>query len=502
MDLPPVVVIDIDGLRPDMLSAGLEAGRFPNLARVFGGTTLERGLLIPALACAPSITFASQACLVTGAHPRQHRVPGSQFFDRFGRLSQGTPRNFAFDIGGELAFDDAIRTFTDGLAGDCLQSPTMFEQLGEMGLSSAVIHHMYARGAGEWRRPSLLNMGRLTKGPGPLRMSAEEYDRSSLDEALDYLDEAGLPDLLWTYFLGNDSVSHAQGPFIQPSYLEDTLDPLIGELWQAVEDRQSKNRPSPLWVVCSDHGHMNVLADDQHSIHLGFPFERELTPLFDSLGLDVLDFPGEDPHIEAVFSDNGGSAYVYVKSHSGGWNARPSLSQDVLPVGRAFWQAHRSGRLAPDLEGALSAVFVRDVEREGWCARYQALTPEGELLSLEDWFHRQPPGDYADPVHRLDNLAGPVTGDLLLLSNLPGGYYFGSPSISLHGGLHPQDSQAVLFFGWPGVKADVWDAAQEAIQTAIWRRCRVEGGRQPSTADLWTGLQVLFAQAGRERPQL
>ncbi len=482
----PIIVIDVDGLRPDMVAGGLDSDRLPHLGRLFGSEA-DR-LWVPVLACAPSITYASQACLATGAHPGQHGVPGSQYFDRFGLNSSHTPRHYAFDTGEILALDDAVLAFTDGLAADCLQEPTIYEQLAARGIDSAVISYMYARGAGEWRRPSLIDLGRLTKAPGPLALSAEAYDGKSLDRVLDYLAEKGLPGLLWVYLLGNDHESHAHGPQAQESYIEQQLDPLIGWLAQGVQAAQHSGDPPPLWVLCSDHGHRAVPGDDRHSLRLGFPFEREIGPLFDDLGLDVLDFPGEDPAMDAVFASNGASAFVYLKQRDQVWNLPPQFERDVLPVAQAFWQEHRSGRRVPDLHGALSAVLLRDVERDGWYGRYRALTPQGEMVSLEEWFEVLPANEYADPVNRLDNLAGPMAGDLLVLSNLSEGYYFGGAMHSVHGGLHPEESRATLLFGWPGGPAR-W---QPAVQTAVLDRCRNENGRQPSTCDLWTGLQAIL----------
>ena len=78
--------LDIDGLRPDVFRAALEQNQLPNISRILGRKEerLSRGLVVPATAPAPSITFCSQACLFTGAHPQDHGIPGNQFFDRFG----------------------------------------------------------------------------------------------------------------------------------------------------------------------------------------------------------------------------------------------------------------------------------------------------------------------------------------------------------------------------------------------------------------------------------
>jgi hypothetical protein len=488
----PLVIIDIDGLRPDSFAETVKSGRAPNFARLFGGQNFSRGLLQPALAPAPSITFASQASIITGAHPSQHGIPGSEFFDRHGLNSQKSPRHYAFDVGGTLSVDDAVRSFTDGLAGRCLQAPTLYEQAAPHGIRAAVIGHMYARGAETWRPASVVKLARLTKGKGWLRIEARDFDRHLLENALEYLDDHPFPDIFTTYFLGLDHESHAHGPSAQTDYLADVLDAYIGELWEKVRSSLPDPAQPPIWVVVSDHGHIRVKADDRHSLHLSFPFDRELAPLFDALGLDVHDFPGEDPHSDAVIALNGGMAHGYLRRRKGRWAEPPVFEHDVLPVAKAFWEGHRSGRYDPNLEGSLACVLLRDVEKEGWNAPYRALTPEGEIRSLETWFASQPQELYADPVHRLQNLSGPMSGDLVLVSNYAGGFYFSGITQGVHGGLHPEDSNATLAFGWPGASEEAWSGAQEAIRRAIQKRCQAEGGRQPSNADMLTGVRAVL----------
>jgi hypothetical protein len=490
MDAPEhLILIDIDGLRPDVLLQAIDEGRLPNITRFLGGS--ERFLRVEALAPAPSITFASQACLFTGAHPRQHGVPGNQFFDRFGAQSHGVPRHYAFDIGDTLAADDAVRVFSDSLAARCLQVPTLYEKLGQRGWKSVVASHMYATGADTWLPPSLVDLARLTKGGHLLGIGPGEFDRRTLQNALEYLDHHDLPEVITLYFMGVDHESHRLGPQAQAGYLCEALDPLVGRLWEVVGEKE-KGSIQIATAVFSDHGQIGVPADDRHSLRLAFPFEREIGHLFDALGLDVHDFPGEDPNCDAVVASNGGMAHVYLQNRRARWADPPDFERDILPVAQAFWEAHSSGRYATELEGALAGVLVRNVERNGWQAGYQALTPQGEMVSLEDWFRSQPADLYADPVHRLDNLAGERSGDLLLISNYEQGFYFGGIHAGVHGGLHPQDSNATMVFGWPGCSQETWDQASRAILAAITARCQEEGGRRPATADLLTGLSALI----------
>ncbi len=452
--------------------------------------------MIPVSAPAPSITFCSQACLFTGEHPAEHGLPGNQFFDRFAY----PPRHFAFDVGDTLAVDDAVRVFTDSLAAGRLQVPTIYEQLAEIGKSSVVAGNMYAQGASTWIKPSLANIARFTKGGNLFGMSSREYDQDILNRLIAHLQTSGLPDLITMYFMGLDHDSHALGPDRgQMSYLVDHIDPMLSELIAALES----HRPLSDFLVAlfSDHGQIGVIPDDRHSLKMGFPFDRELGHFFEALGLDVHDFPGEDPACDAVLALNGGLAYVYLQNKTGHWADAPNFARDVLPVGRAFWEAHLEGKYAPEVQGALAGVLIRDVERAGWAAPYEALTPEeagdphGSLVPLGDWFAAQPVGLYLDPVNRLNHLASPLAGDIVLISNYADGYYFGSEISGVHGGLHPDDSLATLAYGWPGASLAEWVPMGQAILDAIGARCRAEQGRVPTTADMWIGLQAAISKS-------
>ncbi len=487
-----MLLLDIDGLRADVLESVLTQKQAPNLARLLGGEDFARGLLRPVVASAPSITFTSQACLFTGEHPAQHGVPGNQFFDRFGSHSNGVPRHYAFDVGDTLAADDAVRVFTDGLASGCLLVPTLYEQVAERGWRSVVAGHMYARGATSWLRPSLVNLTRFTKGGKLFGMDAATYDRTTLNRVCNDLSEYGTPNLLTVYFMGVDHESHAHGPQAQKSYLIEVLDGLVGELWNAILDTCLPSAPKPICLIFSDHGQIGVPADDHHSLRLSFPYDRELGHLFDALGLDVHDFPGEDPACDAVVASNGGLAMVYLQNRHLHWADSPDFKRDVLPVARAFWQAHESGRYATELEGAVAGVLVRNVERNGWNASYQALTSQGEVISLSEWFESQPANLYIDPVNRIQNLASALSGDLIVISNYAEGFYFASPLKGMHGGLNPGDSWAALALGWPDVSEDAWLTAKQTFTQSIEQRCLVERQRLPATADVLVGLKALL----------
>jgi hypothetical protein len=495
MNMPRrLVILDIDGLRRDVFVRALADGAAPSLARLLGGAEAKHGLHFEPVSNAPSITFCCQSSIFTGAHPEAHGVMGNQFFDRFGTHSHGVPRHYAFDVGDTLAVDDAVLVFTGevGLAGETL-SPTVktiYERARERGLTSTVVYNMIARGATHWIKPDLVDIARFTKGGGLIGLSSEQYDGEMLNRTLAHLRGGARPDVLTGYFMGLDHHSHFEGPDHQYGYLTRVVDAQIGRL--VSELTALGLMEGALFVVLSDHGQIAVVPDDRHSLRLSFPFDREMGYLFDALGLDVHDLPGEDPACDAVVASNGGLAHVYLQNRKGRWADRPRFADDVLPVAQAFWEAHQTGRYADDLRGALAMVLVRDVERGGWDADYGALTPEGQLQPIPDYVAAHPEIKTADALHRLKHLASPVSGDLVLLSNYAEGFYFGGPLKGMHGGLHPEDSEAVLSLGWPGGTPEQIAFLREAAHGAVTDRCRNEGRRRAGIVDMMTAVSAVM----------
>jgi len=478
-----LVVIAVDGLRRDAFERTLAAGDLPNIARIVGGREAETACHVDALSTAPSITFTAQASIFTGQHPGAHGIAGNESFDRLGRISGGRPRHFGFDVGYTLAVDDAIAVFTDGLASRFLseETPTLYETAAAHGLTSVVAHHMVARGAGAWLPPDIVDIARFTKGKGILGLEAGAYDRGMLDRLVGYLDAGNRPDTLTAYFMGLDHHSHVHGPASQPGYLRDVIDPQVGRLLDALQTHGMLE--GALFGLVSDHGQIEVVPDDRHSIRLGFPFDRELGHLFEALGLDVHDVPGEDPACDAVVGLNGGQAHVYLQNRTGRWADPPRHAEDVLPVAEAFREMNQTGRYEDELQGSLDLILVRDAEHEGWQGEYRAYGGDGQTQSLVGYLAAHPELDYADGANRIRLAAGSCTGDLILLANGREGYYFGAPTTGVHGGLYLEESKVVLTFACPSGSPEQVAWLRETVAGVVADRCANEGNRQPSVAD-------------------
>jgi hypothetical protein len=490
-----LLVIDIDGLRQDVFHQALVENRIPHLASLLGGEENNFGFHLDPVSPFPSITFCAQSTIFTGQNPAAHGIPGNQFYDRFGKNTGGVPRFYAFDVGDALAYDDAVFTFTGsiGLLGQTIDSSalTLYERAARQGLSSTVVYHMVSRGAANWIRPSLLDIARFTKGGGLIGMSSEQYDHEMMEKALAHLRSGARPDILTVYFMGLDHTSHQEGPQAQLGYLSRVVDAEVGRLIS--ELRANSLLDGRLVAVVSDHGQIRVIPDDRHSLRLSFPFDREMGYLFDALGLDVHDKPREGPDTDAVVASNGGMAQVYLRRRSANWDAAPRFSADVLPVAQAFWAAHQTGQYSQDLLGALSLVLVRNVEMEGWYAQYQALAPSGEILSVEAYLREHPEIRVVEAAARLRSLAGPLSGDLILVSNYAEGFYFGGPTVGVHGGLHPEDSLAVASLGWVGASARQMEWLEEIARETGQARRTAENRSHASLADLLPLLARLLS---------
>ncbi len=488
--MPRVVVLDIDGLRPDVLDRALAEGRAPGLARIL---TPGRTLPVEAVSTAPSITFCAQTAMFTGVAPRESNVVGNQFFDRFGSWSEGQPHFYAFDVGDLLAVEDAPRIFTkpDGLLGTLIPASvsTLYEHAARNGLTSTVVYNMVGRGATEWITPSLIDIARFAKGGGLFGIEPARFDDEMTTRALQHLHSGSRPDVLTLYFLGLDHVSHHEGPAEQLPYLEHTLDADVRQIMAALESHDMLT--DTIFVVASDHGQIAVKDDRRHSLRLSFPFDNELAHVFHALGLDVHDYPGEAPACDAVVASNGGLAQVYLQHRQGNWATPPRFEADVLPVARAFWQAHLTGAYSQELQGSLAMILARDVERDGWSAPYQAVTIDGQLVSVEAYLAATPGLETRSAPWRLQRLASPYAGDLILVANYADGFYFSVPMKGVHGGLASADSRAVLSFSQPFGDAQAAETTLAKLKAAIADRCQRDA-RSPDVSDLTGALLALL----------
>jgi hypothetical protein len=488
-----IVIIDIDGLRRDVFQAALSEGGIPHIEKVLGGHAAH----VDALSVAPSITFAAQAAIFTGEHPTRTGIPGNDFFDRVGKahISGGHPRHYDFSVGDTKAYDDAVLVFVNDLADKTLSADveTIYESAAAHGLTSLVVNNMYARGATHVVRPSIVDIARFTKGRGIFGLQDGAYDDKMIASLASTLQDVGeAPNIITAYFMGLDHHSHKYGPSSQRAYLEEYIDPQVGELVATLEGYMPIE--DALFVIVSDHGQIATPGDDPHSIRLGFPFDMELSPLFHALGLDLHDIPGEDPAVDAVVGLNGGFAHVYLRHREDDWPVIPRFEDDILRVADAFHEMNDTGKYRDELQNTLEFILVKNAEADGWGGDYHVHLSDGTLQDFPSWLAEHTDIPLADAHNRVRLAANHMSGDLILGTKAGEGVYFGAEGLKgVHGSLHHGDSQAVLSFGVPSLTANDGHGFANDVYRVISQRCATEGGREPSIADMALVLRTLWA---------
>lgn len=481
-----VLVFALDGVGDDDLRRAISGGRLRNVSRLLGPPTGEPGVFAhgyaapDVLSILPSNTVAAWVSLFTGRPPGETGVPGNEWFAR------EEMRFYAPVPGSFRSNDHAIRMYTQGLVGDAVRGPTLFEEVGVRSYVSLLPIH---RGADLLHLPKLNTFGDLfaetVRGAvrgRPTSRSYSEMDRNSVRSLLAGLKEYGAPDLQVVYLPGVDLYTHHADPPLeaQQSYLAEVLDPLVGDVLDEYTRQGVLDRT--FVVLVSDHGHTPVLGDDRHAL------SDEPATLLESAGFRVrpfsLDAPDDD--FQAVIAYQGSMAFLYLADRSScpqegtrcDWRRSPRTERDVLPVVRAFHRANRTGEGQPELKGTLDLIFARPAAR--WWNRgpqpFQVWDGE-RLVPVADYLRRHPRPDLLRLGERMEALsAGPLgqrAGDVLLLtragSHLPieERFYFGEEGYtSWHGSPSAQDSRIPLVVARPGMRsAEVRTLVRRALGT-------------------------------------
>lgn len=496
--LTRIVILNIDGLRPDVLAECLAGGAAPNLATLVHPHYFSE----PLLSAAPSTTFTCQGSLLIGAHPRRHGLAGNQFFDRLGGGGTGRAKHIGLDVGDALSYDDAVAVFTgkEGLADRLMPTdmPTIFEAVGRLGWTSAALHFMYGRGATIWERPSLVDLARFKTGKGLFGLSPAAFDRRMVERFRRMAHRVGVPDLSLLYFMGLDTTSHRYGPSVQREYLEEVIDPLVGEILQILTHHKALQKS--VFLIMSDHGQISVTADERHALRIGNLFSRgheSFGSLVKGMGGQVHQFLVSEERSDVVFAPNGGLAHLYLRRPDAPWFESARFIDQVLPAARRLIRGGPTdGDPLIDPE-SLAAVLVRDTERSGWDAPYRALARSGELVPLEQFFEDPAFVGYSEPIARLNRLASSQSGDILLLANGERGFYFGAPYRGQHGGLSHHESNCSFVIGAPSLSHEEWKELETAIAANLRAERHGDGRDFNTLADLAPMITNLVDEATR-----
>lgn len=465
---PRVLLFGFDGVGEDELRQVLEDGGSGHMKALLGEArgdgVYAHGYAVPGvLSILPSTTAAAWASIYTGEPPARTGVPGNEWFAREERRFYAPAPVSVQDKA------DTLRMLSDGLVGDAVGTPTVFEKANVRAFVS--LAQVY-RGADLFTTPAPDAVASLAaefaKGlvgdEDVERVTYSEVDEESVASVLDALERHGPPRLQVVYFPGVDLYTHVTRDALaaQRDYLRDVLDSLVGRILDAYEARGVLDDTYVVFVA--DHGHTPVLHDERHA--LSTEGADEPVALLERLGFRVrprkLGLEEGEEDYQAVVAYQGAMAYVYLADRSTcarpgqrcDWSRPPRLEEDVLPVARAFFLADERGEGLPAMKGTLDLVFAReprpaeeddlpfevfDGSRLVPISEYLQAHPRPDLLRLRermDWLSAGPRGDRA--------------GDVLLLARsglerpIEDRYYFANRYRSWHGSPTAQDSRVPL----------------------------------------------------------
>lgn len=323
---PTVILIGVDGLRPDYLERGVS----PTLSRLKAEGA--SGSMRPSF---PSVTFPNHYTLVTGKHPDNHGIVGNNMIDAdLGRFSLGN----AAAVTDRRWWDGAEPIWvTAEKAG--LVTGTMFWPGSEADIGGV--------------RPTY-----WTKFDQSLSGDAR------VDQVLAWMDrpEAERPDFATLYFDIVDSAGHRDGPDAQAT--TDALasvDASVAKLIAGLEARGLADET--VLIVVSDHG--MAATSPERAIYLDDLIDPAAIRITYSGAVALLDpVSGREAEVETA---------LLGRKHPQG----ECWTKDTLPERLAFGSHPRVASIVCIADvGWLFATRERPVTRTGGAHGYDNFTPE------------------------------------------------------------------------------------------------------------------------------
>jgi predicted AlkP superfamily pyrophosphatase or phosphodiesterase len=265
----PVLLISIDGMRPDYITKAEEHHlRIPELRHIMASGTYADGVI----GVLPTVTYPSHTTLVTGVWPARHGVLDNTRFDP------------------ERKFPGAWYWYSDQI-----KVPTLWDATHAAGLRTASVgwpvtvdstsidfnvpEYWRSSGAGDSTNPDdrfLMNaisspdgeVARIAKRTGTTYMEGNDTslagDEIKTVYALDILRQHR-PLFITIHLSSLDEEEHIHGPFT-PEVNAD-LEGIDGMV-QRLANQELANYPNAAIVIVSDHG----FAPVEHAVNLAIPF--------------------------------------------------------------------------------------------------------------------------------------------------------------------------------------------------------------------------------------
>jgi predicted AlkP superfamily pyrophosphatase or phosphodiesterase len=290
---PLLVMISVDGLRPDYITeADAHGARVPNLRRFLKEGTYAEGVV----GVVPTVTYPSHTTLVTGVWPAKHGIFANTTFDPLRQNQEGW-----------YWYTEDIRV------------PTLWDVAAAAGRTTASIQWPVTVGAHItwdipefWRAstPDDAKLLRAVSTRGLLEEAKSELGeyRGGIDTAqgdenrgryTEWILEKKHPALLTLHLSSLDHIEHETGPFSPEAIaVLETIDATIGKI-RATAERLAPGRA--YIAVVSDHGFVRTDA------------QLNLFPLFHDAKLITVNDKGKITDWKAIPWVTGGSAAIMLK---------------------------------------------------------------------------------------------------------------------------------------------------------------------------------------------
>jgi predicted AlkP superfamily pyrophosphatase or phosphodiesterase len=295
---PGLVLISIDGMRPDYVTHASEHGlKIPHLLKLMNSGAYASGVH----GVLPTVTYPSHTTLLTGVWPAEHGIYSNTTFDPLGK-----------NMAGWYWYSEDNR------------APTLWKAAADAGLKVGSVSWPVSVGAPgvhflipEYWRASTdddLKLERALSTPGLLTHLEKELgpyiidlnraipgDHQRTRYSVAILKE-NRPDFMTIHLAALDHLEHLTTPFSKDS--NETLEEIDGMVGE-IEDAMRASHPQAVICIVSDHGFTRI----DHQLHL-------LSAFVDA-GLVTLDPKSAAPKImswKAIPWNNGGSAAIVLQN--------------------------------------------------------------------------------------------------------------------------------------------------------------------------------------------
>jgi Type I phosphodiesterase / nucleotide pyrophosphatase len=469
----PVLLLVLDGIRPDVLRAAIRDGDAPAL-----GVLAEKGEAVwDAVSVFPSLTPAATAAIATGKAPAESGIVGHAWYDHEEErvVVYGAMRETVISTGPLKVFHNNIFRMNR----DDLRAATLFETLHDRGVDGACVNFPVRRGPHEhpvrlksvkgFANRSVL-LGTSVEGPkeyylgdlfysrdtglhgrdgiGGIARSIGIHDEYAARVGAMLLEEKATPFTI-VYFFKGDSIAHHRGLAAQRKYVS-ILDEHVAGIFEAAGGPEKVLEEYAVLAI-SDHGHTPLLPDRRRYVRLGRILgDRAVVGARARFGFGV----------EIVAVPNGRSALVYLAE---GVDREGAVARVLSRRGvdLASWREDDRGvvrRLGRELKFRPAAEGVRDASGQTW-----DLEGDPRALAFEVVGEKLRYSEYPDALERLWGcLRSPRCGDVVL-SATPG-YTFGEVSGTFHvgsdhGSLHASDSNVFVLASGVAAPRRITDVA-------------------------------------------